>query len=107
MAPDFAFILKARLTDLITKGYVPVVPDIVLETRCPSDTRREVADKVERWQAAGVRLVWELDPATQVLTVYRTDHSPLALGISDTPDGGDIFPGFALPITNIFPPRPK
>ncbi len=102
LAPDFAFILKERLPGAITKGYVPVVPDIVLETRSPNDTKREVAEKVERWLEAGVRLVWELDPEAQVLTVHQRGLSPITLGIDDTLDGADILPAFTLPIAKIF-----
>jgi len=102
LAPDFALILKERLPGAITKGYVAVVPDIVLETRSLNDTKREVADKVERWLEAGVRLVWDLDPEAKVLTVYRGGQPPTALGIDDTLDGGDILPAFTVPIAKIF-----
>jgi len=103
LAPDFAFVAKDRLPNPLTKGYVPVVPDIILETRSPNDTKREVADKVERWVNAGVRLVWELDPATQILTVYRDGAPPRALGITDTLSGEDILPDFSIAVTNLFP----
>jgi len=46
LAPDFAFVAKDRLPGPLPESYVPVVPDIVLETRSPNDTRQKVADKL-------------------------------------------------------------
>ncbi len=58
LAPDFAFVATDQLPNPLPESYVPIVPDIVLETRSPNDTRREVADKVALWLELGVRLVW-------------------------------------------------
>ena len=105
LAPDFAFVAKERLPDPLPKGYVPVVPDIVLETRSPNDTRREVAEKVQQWLDVGVRLVWELDPVTPILTVHRNGVPIRQLGVADTLDGEDVLPGFTLPLDLLFPPK--
>ena len=102
LAPDFAFVSKARLPNPLPKSYVPVVPDIVLETRSPNDTRKEVADKVARWLELGVRLVWELNPQTHILTVHRRDQLPRILSEGDTLDGEDVLPGLSVPIARLF-----
>jgi Uma2 family endonuclease len=102
LAPDWAFIAKERLPDPLPDSYVEVVPDIVLETRSPNDTRREVEAKVARWLQAGVRLVWELDPKARVLTVHRSDREAQKLGIGDTLSGEDVLPGFSLPVRRLF-----
>lgn len=102
LAPDFAFIAMDRLPPQPIRGYVPVVPDLVLETRSPSDTRRGVREKVGRWLAAGVRVVWEMDPEARVVTVHRAGAEPKALGIDNTLDGGDVLPGFSLPLRDVF-----
>lgn len=101
LAPDFAFVARERLPGPPGKKYVPVVPDLVLETRSPSDTRREVEDKVAQWLAAGVRMVWELDLKARVLTVHRPGAEPRALGAGDTLDGADVLPGFTLPLARL------
>ena len=102
LAPDFAFVLKERLPNPLPKSYVPVVPDIVLETRSPNDTRQEVADKVVQWLELGVQLVWDLNPQTRILTVHRPSQPPRILGENDTLDGGDILPGLSVPIFRLF-----
>ena len=35
LAPDFAFVARERLKGPPPRGYVPIVPDLVLETRSP------------------------------------------------------------------------
>lgn len=101
MAPDFAFVAKDRLATS-QDGFVPLVPDLVLETRSPSDRPREVAAKVQRWLAVGVRVVWELDPQARVLTVHRPNAAPRALGANDTLTGDEVLPGFALALRRLF-----
>ncbi len=102
LAPDFAFVSKERLPNPLPRSYVPVVPDIVLETRSPNDTRKEVADKVARWLELGVRLVWEMNPQTRILTVHRATQMPHFLSEGDTLDGEDVLPGFSVPIARLF-----
>lgn len=105
LAPDFAFVAKDRLPNPLPRSYVPVVPDIVLETRSPNDTKREVAEKVQQWLALGVRLVWELNPQTRTLTVYRLNRMPRPLGEDDTLDGEEVLPELSIPIARLFPSR--
>lgn len=103
LAPDFAFLRAENVPAETTRGYVRAVPDLVLETRSPSDRPREVAEKVEAWLDAGVSMVLELNPARQELTVSRPDAEPLVLGADDTFDGAGILPGFTLPLHALFP----
>ena len=104
LAPDFAFVAKNRLPNPLSSGYVPVIPDIVLETRSPNDTKREIADKIDRWLELGVRLVWELNPKLRVLTVYALGQAPRILSESGILDGGNVLPDFSVPIARLFPP---
>ena len=102
LAPDFAFVSKDRLPHPLPKSYIPVVPDIVLKTRSPNDTRKEVADKVAQWLEFGVKLVWEMNPQTRILALHQQNQMPRFLGENDTLDGGDVLPGLSVPITRLF-----
>ena len=104
IGPDWAFVARDRLPEEMPEGFLELAPDIVLEVRSPSDRRAEVLEKVQRWLAAGVRIVWELDPARRVLTVYRPDTDPQPLGIDDTLAAEDLLPGFSLPLVRLFRP---
>lgn len=101
-APDWAFVAKGRVPEPLPASYVPVVPDMVLETRSPGDTKREVALKIEIWLNAGVRMALALDPAARTLTVYQPEAKPEVLGVEDTFSGEEVLPGFILPVRKLF-----
>ncbi len=103
LAPDFAFVSRERLTGETVEGYPALIPDLVLETRSPGDTRAAIARKVKRWLEAGTRMVLELDPKRRVLTVYRPGSGPRRLEIAAIFDGEDVLPGLRLPVQNLFP----
>ncbi len=102
LAPDFAFIAKSRVPNPIPEKFLTTVPDLVLETRSPGDRALEIADKIERWLKAGVKIVWELNPRRKQLTVYRSDKAARILGPDDVLDGEDVLPGFTLNLSAIF-----
>ena len=103
IGPDLAFVRADRLPDPLPAGFLRLAPDLVLEVRSPSDRAPEVLAKVRRWLAAGVRLVWELNTRTRILTVYQTGAEPQTLGINDTLTGGDLLPGFSFALRRLFP----
>lgn len=102
VAPDFAFIVQARVPNPLPPKFVPVVPDLVLEVRSPGDTAREVADKITRWLQAGTQIVWELNPRTRKLTVFRPDVPSVELGESDMLTAEPLLPGWSLELRRIF-----
>jgi len=102
IGPHWAFIAVARLPQKRVRGFVPLVPDAVLEVRSPGDRKSAVQAKIDQWLIAGVRIVWELNPRTRILTVYRPDAAPRQLHPEDTLSGEDVLPGFALPLRRIF-----
>nr|WP_281380327.1 Uma2 family endonuclease [Armatimonas rosea] len=102
LAPDFAFVAKARLTEQPGPGFVALVPDLVLETRSPGDTSKGMADKLALWMGFGVRLALHLEPRTKRLTVHTPGSPPQVLTAADTLTGGDVLPGFTLPLSRLF-----
>lgn len=102
MGPDFAFVAKDRLPDQLPKGYLKLSPDIVLETRSPGDSKREVSLKVARWLQAGTKVVWVIDPETKTLTVHRAQVIPQILGENDTLTCEDLLPGFSFDLSRLF-----
>jgi len=102
LAPDFAFIAKERLPGPLTEKYVPIVPDLVVETDSPSDSRPKAAEKVRDWLAAGVRMALELKPKTKQLIVHRPGRPDTVLEATDMFFGEDVLPGFSRPVSGLF-----
>lgn len=102
-APDAAFIQKSRLiSNRGQAAWVQVVPDLVVEVVSSGDRASAIAQKVQMWLDAGVRLVWVAYPVTNTLVVHRRDAPPQILNREDTLDGGEVLPGFRLPVAQAF-----
>lgn len=73
-----------------------------MEIASANDRPGELRDKVDDYLAAGVRLVWVVWPDTRTVTVYAPDSEPFTLTADDTLDGGDVLPGFAAAVAELF-----
>lgn len=77
-------------------------PDLAIEVVSPGNTRPEIAVKVREYLEAGSRAVWVADPQRRAVTVHRSGGRLESLGDGETLDGGDVLPGFRLPVAEIF-----
>ena len=80
-----------------------VVPDLAIEVVSPTDYAEDVMEKVDEYFRAGVALVWVVYPGRRLLHVYESLTRVRGLTANDDLDGGDVLPGFRLPLTDIFP----
>ncbi|MEX0776750.1 MAG: hypothetical protein WD042_13690 [Phycisphaeraceae bacterium] len=60
------------------------------------------AEQVEQWIASGCRLVWVADPQTHSIMVHTPDRAARRLALNDLLTGGDVVPGFQVPVAQIF-----
>jgi Uma2 family endonuclease len=103
VAPDAAFVRADRLPPRAERrGYLDLVPDLVVEVVSPNDRPTEVEDKVARYLAAGARLVWVTYPRRRLVRVHAPGRAPQDLSEGDALDGEDVLPGFRLPVDDIF-----
>jgi Uma2 family endonuclease len=104
LVPDGAFVRADRLPPGDDRGFLRVAPDIAIEVLSPSNRPAEIARKVGLYLAAGSSFVWIVDADARTVTVYAPDRGPRTLTENDTLDGGDVLPGFALPLAELFAP---
>jgi Uma2 family endonuclease len=104
--PDAAFVSRERF-DAVgpTDKYWPGAPDLVVEVISPNDSYGDVDAKVAEWLAAGTRLVIVVNPRWYTALLHGPGMAVRALTIEDTLDGGDVLPGWRLPMTRLFSPR--
>ena len=101
--PDVAFVRREREEAVgIVDGFFPGPPDLAVEVISPHDRYTEVAEKVEDWLRAGTRMVIVVDPRRRVATVHLPGREPVTLTEQDTLDGGDVVPGWRMPVVEIF-----
>ncbi len=101
--PDLAFFSAGIMPlDADVPGYAEVVPELVVEIRSPSDSRREVHDKARMWISHGVRLVWVIHPDTRSVDVHSADRSVSTVVGEAELDGFDVLPGFRCALAEVF-----
>ena len=102
LAPDAAFVRQERV-DAVGDGdgFFPGAPDLVVEVISPSDRLTEVGRKVEEWLNAGVLLVVVVNPRNRTVQAHTPD-GVTELTEADTLDGGDVVPGWRMPVADIF-----
>lgn len=100
-APDAAFVTRERLPE-DRSGFAPLAPDLAVEVVSPSNTMPQIHDKVCDFLDAGTRLVWIVEPRRRTVMVYRSRDDIRLLTEDDALDGGDLLPGFRLPVAELF-----
>lgn len=102
-APNASFVKKER-TDQLGEilGFFPGPPDLAIEVISPNDTYTQVADKALDWLRAGTEMVIVIDPTQETVTLYRDLDDITILTKSQTIDGGNILPGWSLPLQGLF-----
>ena len=101
-APDIAFVRRERIEAIgRTTRYWPEAPDLAIEVISPNDRYSEVNEKVADWLAAGTRMVVVANPRNRTVNVHTPDNTT-TLTMGDTLDGGDVVPGWQMPLTDIF-----
>lgn len=102
--PDLAVVRWDSLPErrVPNKAIGVVVPDLVVEVLSGSNTKKEIGRKLGEYFRAGVRLAWIIDPRTKTVRVHRSENESALLGIEDALDGGDVLPGFTLPIRTLY-----
>lgn len=101
--PDAAFVSAERSAATVRRGpFFEGAPDLAVEVLSPGNTVREVATKVREYCASGARAVWVIDPGARKVTIHRPGRAPETCSRTDTLDGGEVLPGFRLPVAEIF-----
>ena len=102
---DCGFIRKDRLPDGIPDKLIPIAPDLAVEVISPVNTAGDIHNKVDELLEAGSEMIWLIYPNSKRIDIHTQDGL-IRLKVSNTLDGGDVLPGFELPIADIFPKSP-
>jgi Uma2 family endonuclease len=102
--PDVCFVTRARLpaTRAGFLGPFRGPPDLAVEILSPDQAASRLVEKVQFYIRHGVRLVWLIDPSEESITVLAPDRDAVRLSKADRLDGGDVVPGFAVPVAEVF-----
>ena len=107
-APDLAFV-RAEHAEIVLDAidqeiYVPLAPDLIVEVVSPSQSRADMAERIQHWLAAGTRLAWVIWRASQTVDIWQPDEPMRTVKADETLDGLDVAPGFHMPVADLFTP---
>ena len=102
--PDVCFIAWERFPGgkLPPEPIPAVAPDLAVEVLSEGNTAGEMQRKLRDYFAAGVRLVWYVDPRSRTATAYTAPEQETVLDQQQSLSGGEVLPGFELPLRDLF-----
>ncbi len=105
-APDISFISKARLASLNFKPnsrrFFPGAPDLAVEVLSPSNSRREINERLKDFFSSGAQLAWIIHPEEEYVEICQSLTDRKLLGPGAELDGGSLLPGFRYPMADLF-----
>ena len=104
LVPDLIYFKIEHLPGGVAPiGYFEIPPDAVLEVLSPSQRLAELIEKVGHYQDFGVPLVWAANPADKTVIAFYLGGRFRVYRAGEDLDGGDVLPGFSVPVDELFP----
>jgi Uma2 family endonuclease len=102
--PNVSFISWDRLpgNEMPEEPIPDLAPDLAIEVLSRTNTKKEMQIKRHDYFQSGVQEVWEIQPRTQTAEVYTSPTKHRRIGKEGNLNGGDILPGFTLPLKRLF-----
>ena len=115
LSPDVSFVSREQL-EQTPRTFASIVPQLIVEIKSSRDRIRGIEEKITLFLSQGVQVGILIDPDKHIVRVYR------AGGLSKDADTGEsipqgttlrdgdtlsipeLFPGWELPITSLWPP---
>ncbi|MEG4318579.1 MULTISPECIES: Uma2 family endonuclease [unclassified Microcoleus] len=102
-APDVSFVRAARLRQS-PRYFGELVPDLVVEIKSQIDRIKPIETKVLQFIELGAVVGIAIDPDEETVTIYRSTGEPTLLGNGDILTVPELFPGWELPVSELWPP---
>jgi Uma2 family endonuclease len=109
LEPDLCFVSHARLAAAqrrIGRGFLVVVPELVIEVLSPSTARRDRTEKLDIYGRSGVHECWIVDPEARRVRVF--DGTGHGFAEPRAHERGAVvsrvFPTLALAVEDVFEP---
>jgi len=115
LSPDVAFVSRERLKQT-PRTYGSIIPQFIVEIKSSRDRIRELEGKIALFLSQGVQVGLLIDPDKHTISIYRSSglskdaDSDEPIPQKTTLRDGDVltvpelFPGWEVPITNLWPP---
>jgi Uma2 family endonuclease len=102
-APDVSFVRAARLRQS-PRYFGELVPDLVVEIKSQSDRIKPLVTKILNLIKLGAVMGILIDPDEETVTIYRHQGEPTILNNGDILTLPELFPGWELAVSELWPP---
>lgn len=107
--PDLLYMSHENAARILTADNVRGVPEIVVEIASKSTRKRDETIKKRLYERSGVSEYWVVDPAIDVVRVYRREASGFSRPNELSREAGDVLstpllPGLEMPLDRVFTP---
>ncbi len=82
--------------------YIVGRPELAVEILSPSDSAVTIHGKIDQYLAAGVPLIWLVNPYLPGVTVLQPRQKPELLSGDDLLTGKEVLPEFQVPVSQLF-----
>ncbi|MBU1822010.1 MAG: Uma2 family endonuclease [Bacteroidetes bacterium] len=99
--PDLCVICdESRLDEQGCNG----APDLVIEILSPGNTKREMKDKFELYEEAGVQEYWLVEPNDEIVLIYVLNDVERYIGLQPATEivQSSLFPEIAIDLAAVF-----
>ena len=101
---DLAYISNANLQRATQeKDYVPFAPDLMVKVVSDRERAQEVQDRVTTFLDGGSAYVWLIYARSGQVIIYDKQQVARTFSLRETLNGGDVLPGFEVPVSKLFP----
>ncbi len=105
--PDLLYLSNARAAEVLTPVHARGVPELVVEIASKGTRKRDETIKRRLYERVGVSEYWVVDPAIDVVRIYRREGKRFGRPIELSREADDVLttpllPGVQLPLRNIF-----
>ncbi|HEY0077081.1 MAG TPA: Uma2 family endonuclease [Pyrinomonadaceae bacterium] len=104
-SPDMAWVRNERwqaLSDEEQERFLPLCPDFVVELRSPSDSLRQLQEKMQEYMENGAQLGWLIDPFEKKVHIYRPQAAVEILDDPESVSGEPLLHGFVLDVRSLW-----
>jgi Uma2 family endonuclease len=102
--PDACFISWERIgaDEFPDKPIPDLIPELVVEVLSVSNTKKEMARKLEDYFSNGVLEAWLIDPRKRKAEIYSSPDNKRTIGEDGVLECPTILPGFQLALPDLF-----
>jgi Uma2 family endonuclease len=105
--PDLLYLSNARAAEVLTPLHARGVPELVAEIASKGTRKRDETIKRRLYERVGVSEYWVVDPAIDVIRLYRREDDRFGRPIELSRETDDalttpLLPGLQLPLRNVF-----